>query len=200
MNHIEYWTFIPGKNPPFSEFDNVAATAKQDDIIVEVGPYMGRGTCYMMESLKKFSSKARFYAIDTWGQNVEPVHGEGRTGNTPWGEQLTEWYSRMGGPGCFFDLFQIYVKHSPAAGYLHDYAQFPSACGCEFKNESVSYLHLGLSQKPENVKRDLDSWWPALKPRAVVTIYAPEAYETVCAFVDRDKVTEIEFGTWRIAK
>lgn len=194
-----YWSIVPGENPPFSAYSE-AAYAARNEILVEVGSSFGRGTCFMMEELKFNKSNAKFYAIDVWGQFVEPVHGEGRVGDTPWGEPFFQWYNRMGGPGCYFDSFSFYVKNSPAASYLYDYAQFPSACGCEFDNESVSFLHLALSKKPENIKRDLESWWPAIKNGGQVVVSATEAHDALCQFVGKNNVSEIGFGQWSVRK
>lgn len=168
---MEYWKFVPGfYETPEAQFEVVASQLKDDDKAVIVGAAFGRDVCCLMEKMRKYDAKFKLYAIDPWGEEIEAIHGESNSGDTPWGEPIPAWYSRMRGAGCFFDAFRFYTSNSPARKYLYDYVQNTSSCGNEFEPESVAFIYLSFSKTSKYLRKDLLSWWPVVKRGGVLII------------------------------
>lgn len=158
----------------YAFFDEAAAICTDDDIIVEVGAFIGHGTCYMTEQLAAHNKRPKFYAIDPWDQKLEGVYGKTRTGNMPWGEPIATWANRVGGPTPLYDAFLFYLNGCPTKDRLFDHAQFPAVCaGEEFEDESLAYVLLNYSREQEEIDRETSNWWPKIRPGGALAVHNP---------------------------
>lgn len=167
---ISYSSFIPHYDL-FSPalFDEIARTCADSDIIVEVGAFLGHGTCYLAEQLAANGKRPKFYAIDIWDEPKEFVAGEYRTGPMPWGEDIEAWRAR----GSLYDSFRFYLDGCPHKDRVYDHVQFPaSTCMQEFADNSVSRVVLSYTQDEKAVQDEVTNWWPKLKSAAEITITA----------------------------
>ncbi len=170
-----YSSFIPHYDLfPHCLFDQIAKTCTDSDIIVEVGAFLGHGTCYLAEQLAANGKRPKFYAIDIWDEPKEFVGGEYRSGLMPWGEDIEAWRARG---GSLYDSFRFYLDGCPHKDRLYDHVQFPaSTCMQEFADNSVSYVILSYTQDEKAVQDEVTNWWPKLKSNGLITITArPDA-------------------------
>lgn len=60
------WTAIPG----FFDFENIyegfAIRAKDGDVLVEVGCYLGRSACFLGDQIRQRGKKVKLICVDTW--------------------------------------------------------------------------------------------------------------------------------------
>ncbi len=170
---ILYSSFVP-HYPAYSyeSLDQAARTCKDSDIIVEVGAFLGHGTCFMAEQLKIYGKRPKFYAIDLWDEPKEFAAGEYRTGPMPWGESIEAFRARG---GSLYDSFRFYLDNCPDKDRVYDHVQFPaSTCMQEFADDSVSWVILNYTQDETAVQQEVTDWWPKLKSGAEITIMARE--------------------------
>lgn len=171
-----YHHFVPHDGDfPYQLFDTVARTCKDDDILVEVGAFLGHGTCYMCEALAAHDKRPKFYAFDPWDQILEPIYGPMRTGNMPWGEPIDDWKKRVGGPTPLYDAFLFYVNGSPCKDRLFDHAQFPANCsGPEFELDSLAFVFLNYGRDDAEIDKEVANWFPRVRPGGLLAIWNPE--------------------------
>lgn len=181
---MSYSSFVPHYDGfPYALFEHIASDCANTDLLVEVGAFLGHGTCYMAECLVAYDKRPRFVTIDMWDEAVEPIYGENRTGDMPWGEPIAEWRARG---GRLYDSFRFYLDNCPHKDRVYDHAQFPSAAATdEFKNDSVAFAWLAYSQTQEGIERDVKAWWPKIKSGGVLAIpdrlKRPSELATLCA-------------------
>ncbi|MFA6433026.1 MAG: class I SAM-dependent methyltransferase [Candidatus Paceibacterota bacterium] len=171
-----YSSFIPQAGHfPYDLFVQVARDCKDDDIIVEVGAFLGHGTCFMCEALAVYDKRPKFYAFDPWDQVLERVYGKMRDGDMPWGEPIEDWKKRVGGPTPLYDAFLFYLNGCPANGRLWDHAQFPANCsGPEFEENSLAFVFLNYSREDAEIDKEVANWFPHVRPGGILAIWNPE--------------------------
>lgn len=169
---MTYASFIPHHDPfPYSLFSEVANRCADGEIIVEVGAFLGHGTCYMAEQLARLDKRPRFYAIDSFDQVLEPVWGEMRTEPMPWGEPIEAYWKRGGN---LYDAFLFHLSQCPAADRVYDYAQFPAAsCFGEWEDGTVSAAILHYSRDDVAIDKQVAGWWAKLKPGGLLGVFNP---------------------------
>lgn len=177
-----YSSFIPHLGEiPYDLFTQIARECKDEDIIVEVGAFLGHATCFMAEELQAAGKRPKFYAFDSWDQQLERVYGSMRTDLMPWSQSIEDWKRTVGGPTPLYDTFLANLNGCPAKDRVYDFAQFPaSTVAEEFPQESVSFVFLNYSRYPAEIKRQIDSWWPRLKSGGLLAAWTgTELQQTV---------------------
>lgn len=182
-----YYRFVPGDEKfPEDIYDNVAQSVTNQDIIVEVGCFMGRTTALMTELLEYYNKNPKFFAIDMFGAllpdgDVEPI-----SGNMPWGEPVERWASRTGGSQFLIDHFDFYMANNPFAYKITDRVQFPPWHSSEeFDDESVFFVLLNASNTPDLVYKQLEKWWPKIRAGGSIAVARtdnPAIFSTVDGF------------------
>ena len=109
--------------------------------IVEVGTWVGRSLSYILPICK--SSNSPIYVVDHWTGSGDLTE-ECKT-NDVFGNFINN-LKYMGG----FEHVKIIRKHSIEAAKT-------------FKDNSISVVLVDASHDYENVKADIDAWWPKLK-------------------------------------
>lgn len=154
-----YYQFVPGYMDFYNLYFDMAYRCQNGDILCELGSFMGRSACFMMESLQHFNKTVKFHAIDLF--KITPDEGDGQM---PWSENAKLWSKRMGGSDKLLDSFLFYTKNSPAYSYLTNYIQESSDIAAQkFEDNSVFFCFVDASHLYENAKKDILAWWPKIK-------------------------------------
>lgn len=164
-----YSSFVPHyEGFPHDLFDRVAKDCNDTDILVEVGAFLGHGTCYMCERLAAYGKRPKFYAFDPWDQILEPFYGKMRTGDMPWGEPIEKWKERG---GRLYDAFLFYMANCPNKDRLYDWLQVPANSSApEFKDESLSFVFLNYAQDKAGIDEEIERWFPKVKVGGLMVI------------------------------
>lgn len=62
--HIMSWEDIPGWFNFQKAYDEAITNAKDDDVFIEIGCFLGKSTAYMAQKIKESGKKINFYVID----------------------------------------------------------------------------------------------------------------------------------------
>ncbi len=167
-----YYRFIPGdENFPGYIYEEVAKDVTDEDIICEVGCFMGRTTALMTELLEFYKKSPKFYAIDMFGAYLPDGDVESLSGEMPWGEPVEKWAARVGGPQYLIDHFDFYMESNPFANKITQRVQFPPWHSSEeFDDASVFFVMLNASSNPDLVKKQLEKWYPKLKKLGTIAL------------------------------
>lgn len=120
---------------------DVAKKLPNGAVIVEIGSYLGRSTCYIASALK--GKHARFFAIDTW-ENQGMSEGE-------------------------WDTLETFRKHTaPYRESIIEKRGFSYDVALEMQDVAIDLLWIDGCHEYEAVKRDIADWLPLVKPGGVV--------------------------------
>ncbi len=153
-----FFEFCPGWFDFPDVYSWIAREIHDEDIFVELGVFLGRSTCYMMEELKNLNKHPKFYCVDLF--KITPDSGDGEM---PWGENARVWKERMG-YDALYDCAKFYLTHGPASDYLTEMIQLDASTAAErFADDSVRFLFVDASHLYAQVKANLNAWWPKIK-------------------------------------
>lgn len=118
-------------------------SCNNDDIVVEVGCYVGGMTIYMCDLVSYSKKNINFYVVDSFAEkqyldNDVPMYDRFY--------KNTEAYTNK---------FQLYKKDS-------------LECSTEFKDNSIQFLFLDTAHDSKYVKKELDVWIPKMKKGGVI--------------------------------
>lgn len=118
---------------------------------VEVGSWMGKSACYMSELIKKSGKSVKFDCVDIWDDNsAEPAYS------------LAIETGRKSGK-TLLDIFKDNLNRYGVLDFVNPIKMPSVAAAKKFKNQSVDMIFIDAAHDYENVKNDLNVWWPKLK-------------------------------------
>ena len=81
----KYYEHIAGWFDFQDIYTEAVAKAQENDILVEVGSFLGKSTSYILDEIEKSNKKLQFYAVDTWDLTKDDQFNS--TAEMPWGEK-----------------------------------------------------------------------------------------------------------------
>jgi predicted O-methyltransferase YrrM len=168
------WDQIEGWCAFGAIYEDIVQQVQPGDILIEVGNYYGKSLAYLAALLK--NKGAHIYGIDIgcggpmqWDK--EPRKRRGYTT----GKLVKNLFT------CnLLDDVTLIVRDSPKAAHL-------------FADESVSFVMLDGDHSYDGVTRDIDAWWPKIKPGGLLAGDDYQLYPTVAKAVhDYFKVTSAQ--------
>lgn len=122
--------------------------AKADDgaIFIEVGAWKGKSTAFMAVEIMNSGKDIEFHTVDTFKGSDEAVHD-----NDP-----------VCAEGRLEEVFRRNIRD--VARYVNVHVGDSSSYAARFKNNSLTFVFLDGDHTEEGVTKDLEAWWPKLKP------------------------------------
>lgn len=123
----------------------IARSLKNDAVIVEIGAFKGKSTCFIAEGIG--DKKCQFFSIDTWRSDT-----------------------MAGGPADVFPAFLENIKFyrdkiKLLRGYSYDVAKdWP-------KDRKIDLLWIDGDHSYAGVKRDIEDWLPLVKKGGIVCFH-----------------------------
>lgn len=152
-----YWESVPGWFDFQDVYLSLVDRARHDDTIVEVGTFLGRSACFMLEQIARSGKCLHFYVVDFF--SISHPYGDG---GIPPGEDPVAWKARMGGDG-FFNSVKTNLSQSPAARQLTAMIQ---GCSWEsasmFRDRSCIGAFIDADHQYMAVRKDVEAWWPKI--------------------------------------
>lgn len=149
----EAWREIPGWFDFEALYDRAVAELAEGGALVEVGAWFGRSTAYLARRLKDSGKAAHLYVVDTWRGSPEiPLH-----------RQLLE---PLGGSA--YETFLANMQHADVADVLTPLRLPSHEAALAFAPESLDFVFLDGCHLYEEVRRDLESWYPKLRAGGVL--------------------------------
>lgn len=151
-------------NPEFNEipgwfaykdlYDEMVQNAKDGDVFVEVGAWLGKSTNHLATKIKESGKDIKFTTVDTWkGTDDEDIH-QTIVGNFN-GDIYTEFLdnTRLSNN---LDVIQTIKDTSRSAGN-------------QFANNSIDFIMLDAGHSYDALKDDLAVWYNKVKPGGYIT-------------------------------
>lgn len=155
------YTEVPGWFDFEDMYNNAIANSKDGDTLVELGSFLGKSTCYMMEKILESKKDLKFYCVDVF--KITPDGRNGEDGAMPWNQSSNEWV-KQNGEEALYEGFLKNVNSSIASSALTGHFREDSANAARhFENDSVNFVFIDASHRFENVLRDLENWYPKIK-------------------------------------
>lgn len=126
------------------------APAEAQSTFVEVGAWKGKSAAYMAVEILNSKKDINFFVVDTWKGSDEEAHHEDPDVQA----------------GRLYDVFMENMM--PVIDYIAPMRMESVKAAGQFPDESIDFILLDASHDYENVKNDIDAWWPKLKDGGVM--------------------------------
>lgn len=151
MEH--YWLAIEG--PQWFSGGGIFAeqvrSAVGGAVFVELGAWKGRSASFMGVEIANSGKPIAFFSVDHWG-------------GTP-GESAHDTDADVQGG----TLYEAFMRNTdPVRRYVRPIRSETVAAARQFGDQTVDFLYVDADHTFAGVTRDLDAWWPKLKPGAVM--------------------------------
>lgn len=136
---------IPGWFNMHEAYDQLLNICEDDDIIVEIGSFMGRSTSYLATNIVNSEKKVKVFCIDTFEGSTE--HGS------------------LNIPKDFYQEFEKNVQPFIDEGFvipMQGRSDDPQIINF-FADKSVKGIIVDGAHEYDAVKEDITNWWPKLK-------------------------------------
>jgi len=128
-------------------FNKMCIELPESAVWVELGSWLGKSLAYCVVQSKQQGKKFHFHAIDTWRGSEEHVN------------QKDIDMIRSDG---VFDKFLNNIK--PISNYVKIQRGTSWEQASQFSDLSVDFCYVDASHRYEDVKNDIQSWWPKIRP------------------------------------
>ncbi len=169
-------------------YKTAVENAKDGDVFVEIGTFLGKSTCFLANEIKQSGKKIKFYTVDSF-------IGEGNDAS------YTKTVEENG--GNIYNAFLNNVKKCGVEGYVTPLVGTSTEISKKFENESINFLYVDGDHNYNGIKNDLENWTPKVKRDSVIQghDFAEYAKSVIQAVTEKfgDKVIKPKTGTtWTI--
>jgi len=167
-------------------YGQMVEQAKEGDCFVEIGIWKGRSTIAMAEFIRESGKRINFVAVDHF------LGSEEHQKDMP----TLDLYSD----------FSRHVELSNTGNYITLALGHSVEVAKSLLTETVNFIYLDASHDYDNVKADLNAWYPKLVSGGVFAGhdwggYWPGVTKAVTEFAEQNSLIIIDQGsTWRINK
>lgn len=167
-------------------YAEIVQGAEDGQILVEVGSWKGKSTAWMASNIKKSQKNLKFYCVDTWCGSLEHAKDSSIIKNTLYDEFLSNM--------------------RPLAGFFEPMRMTSIEASKLFSNQSIDFVYLDASHKYQDVKDDLNAWFPKIKLGGVIAgddyiAGWPGVIKAVNEFFnERNMKFQVKGQTWFVSK
>lgn len=171
---------IPGWFGFSKAYDEMIATARDGDILIEVGVAFGRSLAYLAEKTIASGKKLTIYGVDPW----LPEWDADKKVGLGWGGEHVPRVLEKGGPfSSFVDCMQVYSPMS-----LDDVRvlRCPSLMAAKmFEPRTVHAVLIDGSHHYEDVLADIKAWLPKVRDGGILAgdDWSEKTFPGVCQAV-----------------
>lgn len=159
------WSDIPGWFDYQDIYRDAVARAKDADVLVELGVYLGQSAAFMAQCIKDSGKKLTFYAVDLFKKTVDNDHEDVNE------DIFQRFWHNMNLCGVAEFITPLRMSTAEAASYF------------QAKGIQPDFVFVDANHTYPYVKADLENYKPLMKPGGVLAghdIY----FETVRKAVD----------------
>lgn len=158
-----YYQSIPGWFDFEDIYQEAIDRAPKNGHLVEIGTFLGKSLCYLLEKAEISQKNLSISCVDLF--SITPDSGDGEM---PWGENARIWEKNNGGENALFDHFQKNISECAGNKNLSILRQNSWEASHRFENSSLDFVFIDASHAYHNVKKDIESWFPKLKPGSIM--------------------------------
>lgn len=134
-------------------YDNIARTLKDGDTFVEIGSWLGKSIIYLAQRLQDLEkNNVKIICVDTWeGEKNQPAH--------------VAIVANHG--GSILNQFLDNIKLAKVDGMITAICQDSAEAALQFVDGSVGAIWIDAAHDYDSVVKDLDAWYPKVKPDGI---------------------------------
>lgn len=180
-----YYQTIPGWFNFSDIYDEAIEKSVPNGHLVEIGTFLGKSLCYLMEKANISNKNLSISCVDLF--KITPDYGDGEM---PWGENARAW-EKNNGENALFEHFKKNIAKCPGNDILSIIRQNSWEASQNFKDGSLDFIFIDASHSYENVKKDIESWFPKLKTGSIIAghDYEGEVEKAVKEFFGHQKLS-----------
>ena len=167
-------------------YDKAVEKFSDGDIFVEIGSWKGRSACAMAANIINSGKQIKFYCVDTWRGSAE--------------HQLGQQFEDIDAiKGRLFEVFLSNTK--PVKNMINIIKKESVEAAKTFEDRSLSFVFIDASHDYENVKKDLNAWYPKVKKGGILAGHDFTFAPVRCAVTDFSTLHNLTVtgdGCWEI--
>jgi hypothetical protein len=146
MNH--YYMDIQGWFNFEGPYRDAVREAKDGSVFVELGCWKGRSSCFLAVEVVNSQKDIKLNFVDHWKGSDEKEHKSDPEKET---------------------IFSIFTKNLSKACVAHSIFRTDTVSASDlFDDNSVDFIWVDAGHEYEDVKADIEAWWPKLRQNGVM--------------------------------
>lgn len=142
--NIDGWFSFPGL------YSNVVKLFPENSHFVEIGTWYGRSAAYMAVEIANSNKKIKFDCVDTWVGSDEDIHKK----------ELDVINNTL------YEKFLSNIE--PVKNYINPIRMESLKAVELYKNNSLDFVFVDASHDYENVKKDIEAWYPKVRSGGIL--------------------------------
>lgn len=167
-------------------YDKAVALYGDGDIFVEIGSFKGRSASIMGVNIINSNKDIKFYCVDTWEGSEEHQQGA-----------LAEDSDVVNGK-----LYDVFLKNiEPIKDIITPIKKTSEEASKTFADNSLSFVFIDASHDYENVKNDLNCWFPKIKKGGILAGHDaayPPIIQALNEFCKENSLSYSSSSSWEI--
>jgi predicted O-methyltransferase YrrM len=162
----------------FSDIYTHALNTFPNGRFIEIGSWLGKSTCFMAEVIKENNLPVKFYTVDTFLGEINATDQQ-------------EIVQKEG--GNIYNRFLHNMKDGGVLDYVTALMMTSEEASKLFDDESFDFIFIDAEHLYENVKQDLNNWYPKLKKGGIFAghDYREGVQKAVDEFFENKKIQPI---------
>ena len=160
-------------------YSNMVNYFPDNALFVEIGSWKGRSTSYMAVEIHNSEKNIKFDCVDTWDGSEE--HSDP---NSCWFQ-----------PELVNDknwLYRIFLENTKPVNHIINPIRTTSLEAAQYyKNRSIDFVFIDAAHDYENVKADLNAWYPKVKKGGFIGGHDYPGFSGVVLAVNEFFMTEM---------
>lgn len=186
MEHIHHkikgWFF----DSDIAVYNQMVDKFGDGDVFVEIGSFKGKSASAMAVNIANSNKKIKFYCVDTWQGSEE--HQKNQSAED---EDVVN--------GTLYDVFMKNTE--PVKEYITPLRKSSLDAAKDFEDGSLSFVFIDAAHDYENVKKDIEAWYPKVKKGGVLgghDWFHQPIKQAVYEFCDKHNLTVKGNTSWVI--
>ena len=166
-------------------YDRAVYKYNSGDIFVEVGSFKGRSSVAMAVNIINSEKDIKFYCVDTWLGSIEHQYGQGSADKDVIDNNLK-------------NIFDKNIE--PVKNTIVPIQKSSVIAANDFEDGSLSFVFIDASHDYNDVKKDLEAWYPKLKKGGTLAGHDwawPDVSRAVLEFADNKRL-HAQNNIWEI--
>ena len=160
---IESWRDIPGFFDFWDIYHQAVEEAKDGDVLVEVGSFLGKSAAYMADCIQVSGKHLDFYAVDCWDEKQYRQWWIDLKDDPPAPWPVGEL---IGKP--LLDAFLYATDKAGAADFISVTRKASVDAAMLFVDQACAFVFIDADHRYPGISSDITAWTPKVKPGGIL--------------------------------